>query len=252
MAEENKATPEADATAETVAEGSEAKEAPTAYDELRSFMEARDLKSPDDLTGYVENLGSAEQWQQKYGTSENKVGELRRELEAMKAQIQQQAYSPEYGEQQTAVNIKDIVGQEIRGVLSEMQQQQQQSQMKYLTERSNLMKRPGWNDVQPHFDRAMQDPQVQYALQSGNLSQERLYSQINERVLMSKVNTFVKQMPEGAVSQPPPNAETSDRIQQPTPEIEAKKQRMDRAIENQDVDALLKDLIPDDDPIVRY
>jgi hypothetical protein len=251
MAEENKATPEADATAETVAEGSEAKEAPTAIDELRSFMEARDLKSPDDLTGYVENLGSVEQWQQKYGTSENKVGELRRELEAVKAQIQQQAYSPEYGEQQPA-NLGDLVEERVWKVFGTFQQQQQQSQMKYLTERNNLMKRPGWNDVQPHFDRAMQDPQVQYALQNGSMTQEGLYSKINERVLMSKVNTFVNTIPEGAVKPAPPDGDTSARVQQPAPELEERTKRARAAVENRDPDALLKELIPDSDPIVQF
>jgi hypothetical protein len=252
MAEENKATPEADATAETVAEGSEAKEAPTAIDELRSFMEARDLKSPDDLTGYVENLGSVEQWQQKYGTSENKVGELRQELETLKAQIQQQAYSPEYGEQQTAVNIKDIVGQEIRGVLSEMQQQQQQSQLAYMTERTKLMKRPGWNEVQPHFDAAIQNPEIAMSLQNGTMTQADLYSRINERVLMSKVNSFVNTIPEGAVKPAPPDGDTSARVQQPAPELEERTKRARAAVENRDPDALLKELIPDSDPIVQF
>jgi hypothetical protein len=250
MVDENNATPEADATAESVVEGSETKAAPTPYDELKSFMEARDLKSPDDLTDFVENLGTTEQWKKQYGDSENKVGSLRQELEALRAQVQQQAYEPGY--EQPVTNIKDVVGQEIRNVISEMQQQNIQAQMKYLTERNSLMKRPGWNDVQPHFDKAMSDPQVQYALQSGNLTQEKLYSTINERVLMSKVNTFVNQMPEGALKTPAPNTETSDRTLQPIPENEAKNQRMQKAVENQDVDALLKDLIPDNDPIVQF
>ncbi len=249
MPEENNALEPAPASAEEGVEKPKVEETPTPYDELKSFMDDRDLKSPDDVTGYVNDLGTTEQWKKQYGDSQNQVGELRRELEGVKSQMGQ-AYQPEYGEQ--PVNVGDIVEQKIRGVMGEMAQQQQQTQMKYLTERNDLAKRPGWKDVQPHFDKAMMDPQINFALQSGKLTQDRLYSQINERVLMSRVNSMISNLPEGALSQPPPNAETSDRTKQPTPEAEAKKQRMEKAIDNQDVEALLKDLIPDNDPIVRY
>jgi hypothetical protein len=63
---------------------------------------------------------------------------------------------------------------------------------------------------------------------------------------------MIDNLPKGALSQPPPNAETSDRQKQPTPEVEAKQQRIKKATDDQDVEALLKELIPDTDPIVRY
>jgi hypothetical protein len=69
---------------------------------------------------------------------------------------------------------------------------------------------------------------------------------------MSKVQSFVETMPKGALKETPPNAETTDRTKEPTPEDVSKQQRMSKAVENQDVDALLKDLIPDNDPIVKY
>jgi hypothetical protein len=250
MADEHNATPEADATAEPVVEGSETTSEPTEYDKLKSFMAERDLKSPDDLTGYVDSLGTTEEWQQKYGASENKVGDLRRKVESLEAKTQDPAYQPEYGEQ--PVNIKQIVGQEIRTVFGEMQKQQQETSMKYLVERNDLMKRPGWKDVQEHFDKALMDPQIQLSIQNGRLTQDRLYSQINERVLAARVNSMIDNLPKGALSQPPPNTETSDRQKQPAPEVEAKQQRIQKAKDDQNVEALLKELIPDDDPIVRY
>jgi hypothetical protein len=214
-------------------------------------MDDRDLKSPDDLTGFVDGLGETEQWKKQYGDSQNQVGELRRELEGVKAQIQQnQVLEPGY--EQPAVNIKDVVGQEVRAAFGEMAAENRSAQMKYLVERNDLMKRPGWKDVQPHYDKAMQDPQIGFALQSGKLTQDRLYSQINERVLSSRVNSLIDNLPEGALKPAPPNTETNERIKEPAPEEMAKKQRMDKAVDEQDVDALLKDLIPDNDPIVRY
>ena len=249
--ENNNALEQAPASAEEGVEKPKVEETPaTPYDELKSFMDDRDLKSPDDLTGYVDGLGETEQWKKQYGDSQNQVGELRRELEGMKSQIQNPAYQPEYEEK--PVNIKDVVGQEIRNVFGEMQRQQQETSMKYMVERNDLMKRPGWKDVQEHFDKALMDPQIQFSIQSGKLTQDKLYSQINERVLMSRVNSMINNLPEGALSKSPPNTETSERLKQPSPEDEVKQQRIKKAQDDQDVDALLKELIPDNDPIVRY
>jgi hypothetical protein len=213
-------------------------------------MEARDLKSPEDITSLLDNIGTTEQWQQKYGASENKVGDLRQELEGLRQQVSQQPAN-EYGEP-NSVNLGDLVEERIVKVMGNMNAANQKAQMKYVTERNDLMKRPGWNDVQPYFDKALQNPEISMSLHNGTMTQDKLYNQINERVLMSKVQSFVETMPKGALKEPPPNTETSERILQPTPELEAKKQRMNKAVENQDVDALLKDMIPDNDPIVKY
>jgi hypothetical protein len=254
MPEENKdALEQAPASAgEGVEETPAAEQSPaTPYDDMKSFMEDRNLKSPDDLTGYVDGLGETEQWKKQYGDSQNQVGELRRELEGIRSQIQQnQAYQPEFGEQ-PAVNIGDVVEQKIVKVLGDMQQQQQKSQMKYMVERNELMKKPGWKDVQEHFDKALTNPEINFALQNGSLTQEKLYYQINDRVMMSRVNSLIDSLPEGAVTKPPPSTDTSDRVTQPPPEDVAKAQRIAKAKDEGNVDALLKELIPDNDSIAN-
>lgn len=249
MPEENKAPESAQAT-----EGVEDKGIPPdPVAELKDFIESRGIKSPDDFSDFLTGLETAETWKKKYGDSENKVGELRRELEGLRTQVMQNQYQYDDSNQ---VDLGSVIRKELKPVLgeffSEMQQQQAEVARKYIHERNELARRPGWKDVQPYFDQAMQNPEVQIALQGGSLTQERLYNQINERVLMSKINSFVSNLPEGAVRPPPPNAETSDRVAQPIPEDEAKRQRMKKAVENQDVDALLKDLIGDDDPMVKF
>ncbi len=250
MADENNAPIEAGATAPEGVEEPKPEEAPaTPYEELVSFMESRDLKTPTDVSDFVENLGQTEQWKKQYGDSQNQVGELRRQMEQMQLQVQQQSIDPGYEPQ---VNLGDVVEERIMKVLGNMQQQNQQQQMKYLGERNELMKRPGWKEVQPHFDRWMQDPSVQFEIQKGTLTQEKVFNRLNDHYMMSKINTFVKQIPEGAVAPAAPNAEKSDRNQEPTPETQARSQRMGKAIEEQNVDALLKDLIPDEDPIVKF
>ena len=68
MPEENKdALEQAPAGVIEGVEEPKADEIPTPYDELKSFMDSRDLKSPDDLSGYVEGLGETEQWKKQYG-----------------------------------------------------------------------------------------------------------------------------------------------------------------------------------------
>jgi len=249
MPEENDATKMAEANATEGVEGSEGESKPTAYDELKSFLEARNVKSPDDFSDFMSNVETAEHWKKQYGNSQNQVGELRRQLEAVEAKVNQ-SYDG-YGEQ-PVTNLNEVVEGAVERVFGKMQKTQQEQAMRFIRERQELMSRPGWKDVQPHFDKAVNTPNIQFAIQNGDLTQEKLYSQINERVLMSRVNSFVEQMPQGALNQAPPNAETSDRTKQPLTEQEGKRQRINKAKDDMNVDALLKELIPDDDPIVKF
>lgn len=230
---------------------------PSAMDDLRSFMDSHNLGSPDDFADFVQDLGTTEQWKQKYGNSQNEVGELRRKVDELsnalnQAQYQQQQYydpNQTYQQPTPPSLTREDVAETIQSVLGQMQQQQYETQMKYMTERNDIMRRPGWKDVQPHFDKALMDPQVQFALQNGKLTQDRLYNSINERVLMSKVNAAIQTIPQGATQQAPPAVETTDQVQQPQPEQLKKAQAIKKGIENADPDAVAKALIPDNDPM---
>jgi hypothetical protein len=236
---------------------------PTPFDELKSFMENHNLKSPDDFSDFVQDLGTTAEWKQKYGSSQNEVGELRRKVEELSTalnqaaydqnQYNQQYYDPNYQQQQQPRGLTaDQVAETMNNVLSSWQERQTQGQLKYMAERNEIMRRPGWNYVQPHFDKALMDPNIQFALQSGKLTQDKLYNSINERVLMSKVNSVMETLPQGkATQEAPPGQETGDRVPQPPGAPQAKQQQIKKAVENLDPDALAKVLIPDDDPIFR-
>ncbi len=247
MPEENDALESAEATKGVEAAGEEP--TPDPLQEVKSFLEERGLKSPDDFSDYISGLETTETWKQKYGNSQNEVGELRRELEAIKGQVSQ--YNQDgYSEQ--PVNLPQMIEEAVSRSFSNYQQVQMDQARKYAAERGQLMREPGWKDVQPYFDQALQNPEVQIAIQNGSMTQEKLYNRINERVLLSKVQSAINTIPQAAVQQQAPaTAETSDRVAQPLPEDEARRQRAEKALENRDPDALLKELIPDDDPILK-
>jgi hypothetical protein len=221
MPEENDALESAEATEGVEAAGEEP--TPDPLREVKTFLEERGLKSPDDFSDYVSGLETAETWKKKYGSSQNEVGELRRELESIRNQVTQ--YNQDgYSEQ--PVNLPQMIEEAVSRSFNSYQQGQIEQARKYAAERGQLMREPGWKDVQPYFDQALQNPEVTIAIQNGSMTQEKLYNRINERVLLSKVQSAINTIPQAAVQQQvPATAETSDRVAQPLPEDEARKKR---------------------------
>lgn len=220
-------------------------------DELLQMLEAHGIQSPDDFSGLVNELT---QYKKNYGQSQNEVGELRRMVASLQEQIQsvnRQSGVDDFGESQP-VDLKNEIKSVLREFWDEQQRIQTEAQQRYFEERMAIESRPNWKNVQPYFDKALQNPQIQQALQSGRLTMESLYSRLNERILLASVDNFVKQIPKDAKIGSVTGTETSDRVPQPPPPNLQREQAIKKAKEKGDVDGLLKSLIPDNDPIVRY
>lgn len=221
------------------------------FDALKEVLGQFNINSPDDFTAIVQEH---QKYKKGYGQSQNEVGELRRQLQEVQQQLSQKQAEYPYGDDE-AVDLAKLMGPVIRQTLNdfwgEKQKEQIMQEERVYAERSELEARPGWKQVQPHFDKALQNPQVRQLLRSGAITQKELYSRINESVLMNTVNKFINTIPQGAVQPPPPEFDTSSRIAQDPNDREQQKQNIEKAKANNDIGGVLKNILGDNDPIMR-
>ena len=259
MAEEEKVDATESPTMPEVETKQEAQVDPAAS--LREMLEAHNIQGPDDFTGLVNELHT---YKKGYGDSRNEVGELRRQLEEIQAQLspsnrryrQPSPYDNEYDEPQgQSVDLERVVGsvvrKEVTGILQDYERQQVERWETYNRQRADVESRPNWSRVQPMFDKALQNPTVAAAINSGNLSMGDLYSRLNERFLMSQVDNLLKSIPGDVKLTPSGEPPTQQNIQQQPTVEEEQKTKVKKAVEDKNPEAVLDNLFPDNDPIFR-
>jgi len=230
---------------------------PEEIQRLQGGLDVHHLKSPDDVEGLVESLN---QFKKGYGDSQNEVGELRRQIAQLTEQVSQRQQAPEdpYGEpQQSPINLRAEIKSAFAEMMTNAQQAAVQGQQRYLQERSRLEQMPNWAQVQPAFDKALQRPEIQQAIQSGQTDMEKVYLHLNTGYLLNVAQgaqNAINSIPEGArrsLSTPPP-ANEDGRVAQPPSEDAQRAEAINKAKQAGDAQGVLSALIPDSDPITRY
>jgi len=227
-------------------------EAPSIEDGLKpltEMLEAHGIKSPEDIESLVGELST---YKKEYGDSRNEIGELRRQIEILQQVKKGSEFDPEYSSD-NSVDLRKVVKDVLGEFYSEQQKNQQIAEESYWSQRTELESRPNWGKVQQYFDKALQNPSIRSAMKSGKMTMESLYSRLNERLLMSTLDNFVKTLPDDVkLSQATPDVSTSDRVVADVPADVKRKDDRKKAVENKDVDGVLKTMFADDDPILRY
>jgi hypothetical protein len=217
-------------------------------DELKKALEAYNIKNPDDLSSLVEELST---YKKSYGDSRNEVGELRRQLTEIQTQLAQSNSFD--NEEMENVDLEKTIEKAVINTWKKIQQQQAIEEEKYLQARAELSKRPNWENVQPQFDAALQDPTIRRSLVNGQLTLDGLYSRLSERFLMTKVQSVLNQLPEGVkIGSETPDTPTTDRVPGKVPAEEEKRGKIEKAKDLKDVDGVVKNLFTENDPILRY
>ncbi len=230
----------------------------TTFNDMKQTLDAYNLGSPDDVDGLVEELN---RYKKGFGDSQNVVGDLRRENEVLRQQLaqapqqqypqQQDSYSAPYQEG-APVDLESTMEKVIYKVLGNVEQHNRQARHAFMQQKAEIMGRPGWNLVKTHFENALENPDIANAINTGQMTLNDLYSRINERVLVSRVNKFVQSLPEEQQQQVANEPEKSDRVLQPEPAQLKRAREVQKAKDDKDPSKLLETLIPDDDPIFRY
>lgn len=217
---------------------------------LTEMLEAHGIKSPEDIESLVGELST---YKKEYGDSRNEIGELRKQIEGLQQGLRRNPENDSEFSSEPSVDLKKVVKDVLGEFWGEQQKNQQAAEESYWSQRGELESRPNWGKVQQYFDKALQNPSVRSAMKSGKMTMESLYSRLNERLLMSTLDNFVKTLPEGVkLGQGTPDISTGERTVAEVPADVKRKEDRKKAVENQDVDGVLKTMFPENDPILRY
>ncbi len=222
------------------------------FAKIKSMLESQDLKSPDDIQALLDELPL---YKKKYGQSQNEVGELRKQLTDLQNYVQQltQNASPnvdEFGNPQ--VDIKKEVVTAMNSWWGNIQANAARANQFFAEQRADVESRANWKNVQPYFENAIKNPGVVQAIQQGKMTMADLYSRLNEKLLMTEIDTFVKQIPEEMRFKGTQGFTTADNVRMDAPVDAQRREKIEKAKANQDIDGVLAGLIDEKDPLLRY
>ncbi len=225
--------------------------------DLMSTLEKYGVKAPEDFEGVLQELKT---YKKGYGDRSNEVGELRKELQALRTELQPNKrvrqsppVSDPWAEEQKPepIDLRGEIKSTLREFWDEEQSKQQRAMEDYTRARQDIESRPTWKRIGPVFDKALNDPAVRTALQAGRITLDGLYSRLENRDLVNTVDNLLKQLPEGALKATVQTSDSADRVKQPPRPDTERKDKLKKAKEKGDVDGVIKNLFGENDPFLR-
>ena len=239
---------------ESVEEGQE----PGIKEKMKELLEAHGVSSPDDFSSLIQEH---QRFKQGYGDSRNEVGELRRQIDSLRSELSQrgtpQPQEFDYDDSNQGIDLmksmRSMVREELMGGYQSILNAQNKAAQHYQQQRQALSQRPNWDKLQPEFDRAMQDPDIFGLIQTGNLTMGELFSRMNERYLVKEVESLYNQLPEGVELKAKGQASlgTGANIPSGSGAEEERREKIEKAKQRNDVDAVIGALFDDNDPIFQ-
>jgi hypothetical protein len=239
-------------------------------DSLVATLDKIGVRTPEHIEGLHHSAQAQGATGRELGMARQQIDNLMQEVERLKRAPQRQdPYSDPYSEGQPIdlrSEVRAAVREEIRPELRNFYQdevigpQQEQSQA-YWKDVETAESSEYFAMVEPEYRAHMAQPATQRALAQGKTSHtNELHKLVGAKFrelaqnLKSAANVMKQQQPQGTQ---PPHLETGQTPPDRLPEGEqAKAQQMKDLAEkgkgtDDDLDAMLKTLIPDDDPILR-
>ena len=229
---------------------------PSVRDQLKSILDAHGVNTPDDFSSIVQE---SQLFKKRYGDSQNEVGELRRQVEALSRELTQRK-PPRYDEFDDNQGIdltqtmRGVVRDEIIGLYNNIRNSEIQARNQWNSQRQALTHRPNWETLQPEFDRAMQNPDIQGLMSTGQLTMSELFSRMNERYLVTQVQNLYNQLPDGIELTPKGQGGigTEGNIRNRSGSEEEKKEKIIKAKQNKNPEAVIDALFDNpNDPILN-
>lgn len=228
---------------------------------LIAELEKLGVQKPEQLQGMA--VAS-----EQSGKLANMLGEIRRENAQLKHMLQEVAkpkaaqhdpYSPE------PVNIEDVVERAVgKFYENRILKPQQEAQMRFTQELEEVQTDDHFIVLGNQFEEYVKVPKVQYAINTGQTSLAKEYRRFKDRYftnLLSKVTdnyrSLIESGAKGKGNVTPPHMESSGSTNYVPPENQpdtrgrmidlSKKSRGT----DEDIDKMLKTLLPDGDPVLR-
>lgn len=252
----------------TMPEASKGAEQPMSeHQALLAELEKLGVQKPEQLQGMVAAT-------QQTGNLANMVGELRkgldksnRENEALRMMLQEfKQNKPQHDPYDTQpVNIEEIVERSMSKFYeNKILKPQQEAQQQFARELSKVQGDDHFRVIGPTFEEYVRNPKVQYAISTGETSLLDEWHRFKDRYftnLLGKVTENYRSLLEtgarGAGKVAPPHMESSGSTNYVPPEStpDIKGQLKDLASKSRgqdaDIDAMLKKILPDGDPVLR-
>jgi len=195
------------------------------------------------------------------GEERQRAERIERELQEIKAKVgSNQNYSePSYGE---PVDLGNVIEDKLEKFWSKQQAQQAKAQQAMMEQYNIIRSDSMYGTLKDTFEKHVQNPDVSYAIQQGWKTPEQAYNDVKVGYLTElnkrsaeKLETLLN-MGAKPVGKKVPHVESgqTETVPMPTEELE-RTERMTKLKQAESTDdnleAMIKELIPDADPIVR-
>jgi len=135
------------------------------------------------------------------------------------------------------INLRDEIKNAIYEVSAEQEATAARSHNLINGQLAQIRGRPNFKNIEPHFDKALNNPKIMKAVASGRMTMTDLYDRLSDRYLMSGIKD---------VNRAPPVKE-----EKPQPQKDTRMQGVEAAKASHDVEGVVARLFPDDDEIFR-
>ena len=237
----------ADKESPTIEEG--AKETVDDAKMLMEELKKLDIQTPQD----IQNMAYASR---ETGKAWNEVGELRQEVERLKASTNKPVQEDYYGNE--SVDLGRVVEEKVQGVLNRYLEGQNKAQMASMQMMASVRSDPEYAIVGKVFEEYINSPDAMMRLQSGQADYKTEYLNTKAAYYRNLAKRSSKTL-EGLMEKKtkPPHVEQSDSLSEPRLNVDDEKveqfnrikkaQREGSIDSNQALDDIVKSVMPDID-----
>lgn len=251
MADEPKPTLEGEAEAKP--SGAENSEANVDIDAVIKELEAIGKTTPE----AVRNMHTASVQTGRYA---NEIGELRQEIQRMRSERQtpQRQQNDDYYGNDTPIDIRAMLREEINGAITGMQRQQAELYQKQLDELNSVYGDEDYPLVQEAWETYTRTPNFNMKMQSGQASYRTEYDKFVRsyyRKVAQKSREALEFATKGGQKKKPPHMESGTpppaREEGDNPKDKVRKIAAKTSGHDDDIDKMIETLLPEGDPIYR-
>jgi len=230
----------------------------SAEDQAKAILEELGkfgIDSPEKVQNVAKASSEAGNLARILGETRQQNEILMREIQSLKNQPKQ-TDSYEYGE---PINIKEVVRNELRGFYQEdILKPQVEFSNKIWSELSEVQSDEDYALVQSVWDKHWNNPNTQYKVQTGQTSPKKEYDKLVRTYYRQSMKKTYDAL-QGVMNQKakPPHIETGDQthVHMPTQSDETR-EKVDKIVKNSkggdsDIEALVRTILPETDPMFR-
>lgn len=233
--------------------------APNPEDKARELLEqlnSLNLDSPEKIQNTFNASQQAGRLAQLLGTEKETVRQLQERMTAMERQQRQPDYTQE-GFVGESIDLRKTIQEVMRGEINNYVTSQREAQTAAMREYAGLQSDPDYSLIQQVWEKHVANPNVQMNIQSGNTTLTNEFNKVKiayyKGIAMNSKDVLQGLINKTTASAKSVHMETGDTSTTPLPDKDTREEALDRIKQqstgtSDDLDAMIKALIPDTDP----